>query len=314
MGDERAASIVVCTRDRAAALRATLRALAALTIPADFPTELIVVDNGSRDETASVVDGARLGTVPARYVHEARPGVGRARNAGVTAARGHIIAFLDDDVRPQPDWLLRLCAPIVHDTADAVAGGVRLAAELSRPWMEPLHRAWLASTDYIDAGAPREFVSANAAFHRRVLTRVPRFDPELGPGQPYSQGEDALFSWQLGRAGFRLAAALDVMVTHHVDPTRLEPRAFRNVAHGRGRTLAYVRHHWEHHAISQPLKALGFAALAVARHRLRDGGHFPTAQLLAIERFACARQWLSERHRPRNYAPYGLVKRAGVLP
>ena len=308
-GDRVAASIVVCTRDRAEALRATLAALGTITVPAAFPAEVLIVDNGSRDATATIAQAATLPHMPVRYLCAARPGVANARNAGMAAARGDIIVFLDDDVRPPTEWLPQLCAPILEDRADAVAGGVRLAADRLRPWMEPLHRAWLAATEYIDPLAPQEFVSANAAFHRRVLDRVPRFDPELGPGCVCSQGEDALFSWQVVRAGFRLVAALEVAVEHHLDIARLTATSFRRTARGRGRTLAYVRHHWEHGTIPYPARQLAGALFGYARHRLRDGTSFPSAQLLALERVAFLTHWRGESRRPRRYDRFGLVTR-----
>jgi GT2 family glycosyltransferase len=307
------ASILVCTRDRAASLAATLAALGRLEVPADTPAELVVVDNASTDTTPEVVAACRLG-FPVRTVHEPRPGVARARNAGLAAARGDILLFLDDDVRPPPHWLVAMTRPILAGTADAVAGGVRLAPDLRRPWMEPLHTAWLAETHFLDTRAPGEMVSASMAFARRVLDAVPGFDPELGPGA-LGQGEDSLFSWQLLHAGFRIAAVLEVEVEHHPEPARLLREAFRATATRRGRTMAYQKHHWEHTDVPAPRLRWMRQAVRLARFRrahraacaAREG--MPPWEMLALERLAFLRHWPAERRRPRNYERFGLVKR-----
>lgn len=313
MAEGVAVSIVICTRDRAASLAATLAALGAIAIPADLPAELLVVDNGSRDATATVVRDAVLPALAVRCIHEGRAGVAHARNAGLRAARGEIVVYLDDDARPAADWLPRLCAPIRSGAADAAAGSVHLPDAVVQPWMEPLHRAWLASTEYLDPAAPAEFVTANAALHRRVLDRVPAFDPELGPGA-LGQGEDALFAWQLRRAGYRLAAASDAVVAHHVEPSRTTPSWFRATALRRGRAMAYQQHHWEHAVVPHARRRLAIAAARALRHRIGNGGAAPPALLLALERLSFLRHWLVESRRPRHYQRHGLVKLAGVLP
>jgi cellulose synthase/poly-beta-1,6-N-acetylglucosamine synthase-like glycosyltransferase len=97
-------------------------------------------------------------------------------------AQGDIFVFTDDDIRPSHDWLEHLCNPILSEAADAVAGAIAIAPSRRRSWMEPLHCALLASTDGWDARNPDAMNGANMAFSRRVLAKVPGFDPELGPG------------------------------------------------------------------------------------------------------------------------------------
>jgi len=308
MAEGVAVSIVVCTRNRASSLRQTLAALERTERSADLPVEVIVVDNASTDATREVV------RTPLRYVGAPEPGVARARNAGLSAARGDVILFLDDDTRPPPRWIEPMCRPILRGDADAVAGGVRVASHLRRPWMRPLHLTWLASTEYIDRTTPQEMVSANMAFGRHVLARVPGFDAELGPGA-LGQGEDALFSWQLLRAGFRIAPALDVAVEHHFEPSRLLRPSFRETAHRRGHTLAYQRHHWEHVELPDAnrrfrRKLVRLALLRVRRWRecLASEG-MPEWEMLALENLAFLRRWTVERARPRRYDRFGLVAR-----
>jgi glycosyltransferase involved in cell wall biosynthesis len=310
MADGIAVSIIICTRNRAAALRETLAALGRTARPPDLAAELLVVDNASTDGTRELV------RPPALYLHEPQPGVARARNTGLAAARGDVLLFLDDDTRPPAEWLEPMCRPILAGRADAVAGGVALAPHLRRPWMRPLHLTWLAATDYIDPAAPQEMVSANMALGRRVLARVPGFDPALGPGA-LGQGEDALFSWQLLRAGFRIAGALETRVEHHFEPARLSRASFRETARRRGRTLAYQRHHWEHLELPDARRRVWRrrARLALLRVRAfreclpREG--MPEWEMRAIEDIAFLRHWEVERVHPRRYERYGLAPLSG---
>lgn len=313
MSDPVVVSVVVCTRNRAAGLRATLAALAGLIVPADVPAEVIVADNGSTDDTAEVVRASDTPRLPTRRVLEPAPGQARARNTALGAARGRVILFTDDDVRPPADWLGRMVAPILAGAADAVAGGVRLAPSRVREWMQPEHRAWLASTEFLDPSAPEELVGASMAFGRHVLDRVPAFDPELGPGA-LGQGDDALFGRQLRRAGYRIGSALDVVVEHDVDPRRLLRAGFHDAARRRGRTLAYLQHHWEHRDVPDVARrrrrALArYALMRVARWRAcaaREG--MPAWEMFALERLAFLRHWPLEARRARGYERLGLVK------
>lgn len=309
-------SIAVCTRNRAGSLAAMLGQLARTPIPASLPAEVLLVDNGSTDATPGVIAGFAPPHLRVRRLHVPDPGVARARNAALRAAAGRIVVYLDDDVRPCAPWLEPLCAPILAGTADAVAGGIRLAPDLERPWMTRRHRVWLASTEWLDPAAPEEMLSANMAVGRHVLARVSGFDVELGPGA-LGYGEDALFSQQLLRAGFRIASAFDAAVEHHVDPARLSRAAFREAAELRGRTLAYRRHHWEHLDLPDASRRLRRRRLRFVLHRLahpaaaREG--MPEDEMFLREDIAFLRQYRHERTRPRNYDARGLVKRAGVL-
>ncbi len=94
-------SVVIATKDRAEYLA---RTLASLTGQIGAPSfEVVVVDNGSTDETKSVAEGD--GSFPVRYVFEPQPNRGKARNRGVDAARGEYVLFCDDDVALPAAWI-----------------------------------------------------------------------------------------------------------------------------------------------------------------------------------------------------------------
>lgn len=233
-------SVIICTRDRAESLRDTLQSLHASMADAALQTEIVIVDNASQDHTPAVVDQMRplFGAGVLQYVSEPAGGQAKARNTGIACSSGTVIAFTDDDVRFPPDWLARLVAPLLNDEADAVAGGVRLASHLVKPWMTSLHRSWLASTESIDPQHPT-LVGANMAFARHVLDRVPGFDENLGPGA-LGFADDSQFSDALRESDYRTVSRFDVFVEHHFDLSRLTRPSFESMARRHGQTMAYL--------------------------------------------------------------------------
>ena len=175
-------SIIICTRNRAQFLRFTLDHFRQIDVPADLEVELLVVDNGSTDDTRRVVEACDLPRMKVRYVQEPRKGQCFARNKGLAESTGEVIVFTDDDVIPSRHWLAGMCEPILSGRGDAVAGGVIIPPNLLRPWMTPMHRSMMCETTRLGGAAPTEFVGANLAFGRHVLEKVPWFDTELGPG------------------------------------------------------------------------------------------------------------------------------------
>ncbi|MCD4527492.1 glycosyltransferase family 2 protein [Nocardioides sp. cx-173] len=128
-------SVVIPVRDDAEALRACLRLLAVQTTP---PLEVVVVDNGSSDESAAV---ARAGG--ARVVAEPAVGIPSAAATGYDAARGEVIARCDADSRPGPEWVARI--------ADAFASRPDLDAVTGWGWFHDLPRGlrWPAAAAYL---------------------------------------------------------------------------------------------------------------------------------------------------------------------
>jgi glycosyltransferase involved in cell wall biosynthesis len=304
-------SIIVCTRNRAAALAQTLAALGGIAVPAGG-AELIVVDNGSTDDTPDVVGRAGLANMEVRYVHEPRPGVSHARNTGLSSACGDLLLFTDDDVRPAKDWAEKLTAPLRDGRYDAVAGRIVLAPHLARPWIRPEYAVRLAVLNGLMEGEVEMFC-ANMGIRRSVLHKVPAFDPELGPGA-LGFGEDTLFSWQVALAGFRLGFVEQAVAVHHPDPSRLRRSAWLDSARKRGRTRAYLLHHWRHEALPFPrLCWLGLAAKLFLRRIIQPPGALhdegcPLWEMGYLRGMAQYRHFLVERRRPRNYAKQGLVK------
>ena len=242
-----AVSLIICTRNRAESLAKTLEALRHQALPDGLEWELLVVDNGSTDETAGVVERAAVGMPHLRSVYEPRAGLSAARNCGLRHARGEAIAWTDDDVVPAPEWLARLTGPLLRDEADATLGTVQIPPDLVEGMHSTLletRHGWVASTAGIDMESPERLVGANMAFHRRVLTQVTQFREEVGPG-PNSLGfaDDTLFSLELQRRGLRTRGVPDAVVDHHFDLDRLTSPQVVAIAKRMAASEAYLDWH-----------------------------------------------------------------------
>lgn len=109
-------SIVICTFNRAERLADLVTQLLDRQ-DADF--EILVVDDGSTDDTKAVV--AAFDDPRVRYIYQVNGGLSVARNTGLREAAGELVAFVDDDDRPVPDWAARLSEPFADDADCAVA-------------------------------------------------------------------------------------------------------------------------------------------------------------------------------------------------
>lgn len=307
------ASIIICTRNRAAALEATLQSLAGVHFPPGDGVELLVIDNGSTDETPTVVRqfASKMPDVAVQCIIEPKIGLSNARNRGIASSKGSVILFTDDDVRFPEKWISKMCEPILSGQADVVAGGVTLAPHLLRPWMLPLHRTLLASSENLSKDRPDHFIGANMALSRKVLEKVPLFDSELGAGK-LGFGEETLFAFQLRKAGFQIAAALENAVEHHFDATRLERAAWLSIAEKMGHSGAYIDRHWRHVRRKFPLVRAVYQAIKLWIYRTFHP-HAPAEgisryELLVATQRSTEWQYFLENRRRAKYELYGLMK------
>jgi glycosyltransferase involved in cell wall biosynthesis len=233
-------SIVIATRDRSADLKGTLEHLARAEVPAGWRVELLVIDNGSSDDTKAVALAAHLPKLETHYLYEGRTGKSYAYHTAMAAVRGKAILFTDDDIHVPANWIEDMCRPILEGTADAVQGGVRIAPHLDRPWLKGHLRIWVASVED-PVKRPPGLVGANMASGRRALEAAGPFDPRLGPGAA-GNFEDTAFGWAVERAGLKIAYLPHVAVEHNFDPERLRLSAFMSAARRMAVSRAIIDH------------------------------------------------------------------------
>jgi GT2 family glycosyltransferase len=193
------------------------------------PWELVVVDNDPEGTGARYVEQLRPAfTVPVRYLIEPRRGAAAARNRGIAEARGEVVAMLDDDVLPQPDWLQQLVEPILSGRADGAGGRVLLDPAVATPrWFRrDLLGGLLSHFDPADSErqlVDDEFVvTANAAFRLADVRAMGGFDAALGPhGSRHMVNDDLQLVRDLRLAGARLVYAPAAAVQHELPVERL---------------------------------------------------------------------------------------------
>jgi len=214
-------SVAICTRNRAHLLGRTLDALLSQSIGvATF--ELLIVDNGSTDQTGEFFRAYEEKFAVARYVIEPALGIANARNRALQEASGHYLVYVDDDAIPDPDWLARLLAPFDEDQPipACVVGKVELDWEGGRPeWIPANYETLYARYDF--GNTPRflqkgdYLLTTNVAFDRRVLLVLGGFRTDLGHrGNNLLGGEDNDIFNRLVSNGYRVWYEPAARVSH----------------------------------------------------------------------------------------------------
>lgn len=289
-------SVIVCTRNRSGAITRLLEQLEHLVVPAGLRWELIVVDNASTDDTASMLASHRT-SLPMHVVHENVPGLSRARNTGIAAARGDLLLFTDDDCLPDAHWLATIHDEFARSPSLGVLGGrVELFDLRDRPTTTRTsrERGEISAAFNLDG-----IIGCNLSFRRSALAVTGPFDVGLGGGTGAGAGEDVDFVYRSLRAGLRVEYSPDALVYHnHGRRTDAQVRALNRaytVARGalfckyvmagdRG-ILPRIRHDLQYQArvLSADVRAgrfparvmrhyyhLGIGAVYWVRHRLTE--------------------------------------------
>lgn len=233
-------SVILATRNRADLLAGTVNSLADQSLgPENY--EVIVVDNGSTDNTAELVQkfiAANPGLF--RLIHEPVPGLSVSRNAGIRQARFEAFAFLDDDAIADNRWLECLSEALEDDQVGAAGGAVQVRWTTEKPaWHFPEFDRWVYSR--LDFGPDRKLLppgqllfGPNLALKREALAQVGLFSEGLGrQGKKLLSYEEVEMQDRIVRAGFRIAYHPGAVVHHLALPER--------------NTLPYLRRHaWNH--------------------------------------------------------------------
>ncbi|MDQ1517028.1 MAG: hypothetical protein QOE80_2858 [Actinomycetota bacterium] len=231
------ASVVIPVFNRAALTRACLDAL--LGAPLGVETEIIVVDDGSTDDTAAILTARLAGGAPLRVVRHARnAGFATACNDGAAAAGGEYVVFLNNDTLPRPGWLAALVAE-----ADAHPGAAVVGAKLLFPDGTVQHAGVVVGEDrnphHVYAGFPADHPAVNRARTFQVVTgacllvRRSVFAAAGGFDTAFRNGhEDVDLCLRLGQAGWAVRYCPASEVVHLESATR-ERRSAEASANGR---------------------------------------------------------------------------------
>ena len=215
--------ICVCTFRRPS-LADTLHSLGKQILPEGATLRIIVADN---DETPSAQDlvtrFAEGLPFPVHYVHAPSRNISLARNACLDAAKGELLAFIDDDEIAPPNWIAELYALLLRGPYDAVFGPAMAEYPATAP-------DWIKQTDYHSNVPTRRngTVQTGHTCNALIRTNAPSFAGQrflLERGR--TGGEDTEFFFRAWRAGGQFAIAEDAKVYEPVDPSRL---AFRWIA------------------------------------------------------------------------------------
>jgi O-antigen biosynthesis protein len=218
-------SVVVACYNGQRTLPICLEALTHLHYP-DY--EVILIDDGSTDNTSDIA--ARFPSV--RYIRQPHAGLSAARNAGIAAATGDIVAFTDTDCRADEDWLRYL-------VADLLAGGY---AGVGGPNLLPRDDSFVAAAVMVSPGGPTHVMltdreaehvpGCNMAFFKWALEAIGGFDPLF-----HTAGDDVDLCWRLQEQGFHIGFSPAGFVWHY---RRATPAAYLKQQFGYGEAEALL--------------------------------------------------------------------------
>lgn len=203
--------------------------------------ELLVVGQGDSPELVQV--GASLPDLDSRirYLHLDERGLSRARNAGLRAATGDVIAMTDDDCEAAPDWLETLARLFDQHPDVGMIGGALLAPPTSRRKLETCLEFIPAEILYLpDSGQPPPpawgWIGGDFAFRISLVERVGLFDEYLGAGAPdFPAAEDTDYNMRALAAGVGILCSPTVVVHHTYGVRRGVRQNLRNIwAYARG--------------------------------------------------------------------------------
>ncbi len=233
-------SLIICSRDRAEALRENLSHIDLQALKA-FDVELMLVDSASSDATGEVMRRfARSADAPVRLLRAEQPGLTRAQNIALRHAAGELIVFTDDDCRLAPDYFQALAAHFDRDRFDF--GGGRIEHGEANADDRMAATGWLAEDQVMvlppkDLLFPGTIQGANMFAKRAVFEAIGGFSELLGPGSVVGSGADTEFSQRASHAGFRGVVLGPVLVRHFHGNQAGSPQAqkvVRRYDRGRG--------------------------------------------------------------------------------
>jgi len=220
-------SVVVCTYNGSRTIRECCEGLCKLDY-ADF--EVIVVDDGSTDDTAAIVQ-----EYPFRLIRTANCGLSSARNTGLAAATGEIVAYIDDDAFPDPDWLKYLARGLMSSD-HAGMGGPNIPPDDGLVANCVAHAPGGPMHVLLSDQEAEHIPGCNMAFWKDKLEAIGGFDVRYR-----TAGDDVDVCWRLQERGWTLGFTGAAMVWHR---RRATVQAYWKQQKGYGKAEALLEEKW----------------------------------------------------------------------
>jgi GT2 family glycosyltransferase len=221
-------SVIICSCNGSRTIRDPMEALLRQTYP-DY--EVIVVNDGSTDGLLDIVSG-----YPFKIIDSVNMGLSYARNLGIQASTGEIVAYLDDDSFPDPDWLWYI-AYFLKTTDYAAVGGPNIIPENSGFVAQCVDYTPGTPTHILVTDQEAEHIpGCNMAFRKDWLEKIGGFDPRFRVA-----GDDVDLCWRIQEAGGKIGFAPGAYVWHH---RRCEIRRFWKQQQGYGKAEALLENKW----------------------------------------------------------------------
>jgi glycosyltransferase involved in cell wall biosynthesis len=232
-------SVVVCAYNAERTIDSCLASLEHLNYP---NYEVIVVNDGSKDRTLEIAQ--RYDYV--RLISQENKGLSVARNVGIAAANGEIVAFTDSDCVADPDWLTYLVEKLTSSDLCAVGG----------PNLSPPEDSFVPSCVAVSPGKPthvllsdevaEHIAGCNMAFHRQVLQEIGGFDPIF-----HAAGDDVDLCWRLQDKGYTIGFSPAAIVWHFRRNT-VAAYLKQQKGYGKAEALVYFKHPYRFNLLGQP--------------------------------------------------------------
>ena len=278
--------VILPTYNRSHLLKAALASLLRAPLPPNMEVTVIVVDNNSKDDTAAVVDEIqRNASLPVRYILEKRQGSSHARNAGIAAATGDLVGFIDDDEEIDTSWY-QVIGREFADPAISFIGGPYVPNWVSAvpDWLPPGYHAVIGAIPpkpraLYDQSFAGILVGGNAVLRRSVFDRVGTYAPHLGRSDKgLLSEEDAEFYRRLQKTDMRGIYVPELLIHHFIAPERLTRKYHRRWAYWRAVSQGVLDREQRQpvrYLLGVPRHLFGRALrcmLLFPRHRLQKGG------------------------------------------
>jgi GT2 family glycosyltransferase len=222
-------TVVVCVYNGERTIDSCLASLEKLKYP---NYEVVVVNDGSSDGTRQIAEGYEY----IRLINQDNKGLSEARNVGIRAATGEIVAFTDADCMADPDWLTHLVARFQSSEFAAVGG----------PNLTPPDDSFVASCVAVSPGAPTHVLlddevaehipGCNMAFRRDALEAIDGFDPIFR-----AAGDDVDLCWRLQNKGYKIGFSAGAVVWHFRRNT-IRDYVKQQRGYGKAETLLFFKH------------------------------------------------------------------------